>query len=540
VFYPDAELRRLSFEVCTITKAKGYSSASGKASVSILAGLAGSFMVAALVLTVLWGEVRQNSEVGAQRLMSKVVAIRNEGFEVMEQLNAIGAEACTESLLNRMRQFQFFSQHIRDIGFVQNGHLVCSTGRGMLPTPLPEPMPDYVSKYGVKVWSGTLVQLFGQTVVATLAEKGNFNVVYDVGALEDILSPPYRWALVYRSDNLTKYIVGDRGLYRDELADSGHVTTRQNHYYAECDEHIPFCIAVQANTSGLAIQHRELLALLLSACVLAGIAAALAAERYRRWRKESGNRIRRGLIQGGFYILFQPIVDLQTRTISGCEVLARFRDRYGDIYPNEFIPEIARMNLTWQFTRVIVRQALDALEGDLSIPDGFQVNINLFPEDIGEGRVNGLVNIPGLVKSRLIFNFEITEDQALDTATARENLAWLANQGWGLAVDDFGTGYSNLSHIRDLRCDTLKIDRSFMSGIEHGGISALIVPTIVNLAAHANLRVVAEGVENEAQNEVLRHMGVSYGQGWLYGKPMDLNALSQSICGTVAERHWTQ
>lgn len=530
----------MSFEVGTIIKVNGYDAASGKASVSILAGLAGSLVIAVFVLTVMWREVRQDSEVGAERLMNKVVAIRNEGFEVIEQLNAIGAEACTESLLNRMRQLQFFSQHVRDIGFVQNGHLVCSTGRGILPTPLPEPKPDYVSKYGVKVWSGTPVQLFGQTVVATLAEKGNFNVVYDDGALEDILFPPYRWALVYRSDNITRFIVGDRGLYRDELVDSGHVTTHQNHYYSQCDEQIPFCIAVQANTADLAILHRELLALLLSACILAGIATALATERYRQWRTKSRSRIRRGLREGGFYILFQPIVNLRTGTISGCEVLARFRDRYGDLYPDEFIPEIARMNLTWPFTRVIVRQALDALEGDLSIPDGFRVNINLFPEDIGKGRVRSLVNIPGLVKSRLIFNFEITEDQMLDTSAARENLAWLASQGWGLAVDDFGTGYSNLSHIRDLCCDTLKIDRSFMAGIEHGGISALIVPTIVSLAAHANLTVVAEGVENNAQNEVLRQMGVSYGQGWLYGKPMDLNALSQSICGSVAERHWTR
>ncbi|MDC2890698.1 EAL domain-containing protein [Psychrosphaera algicola] len=94
-----------------------------------------------------------------------------------------------------------------------------------------------------------------------------------------------------------------------------------------------------------------------------------------------------------------------------------------------------------------------------------------------------------------------------------------------MAVDDFGTGYSNLKQLRDISCDTLKIDRSFISEMEDGSIRSTLIPHIVDIAKQLNLKIVAEGVENEMQRSALLDEGVEFAQGWLFGKAMPMAEL---------------
>ena len=124
----------------------------------------------------------------------------------------------------------------------------------------------------------------------------------------------------------------------------------------------------------------------------------------------------------------------------------------------------------------------------------------------------------GLLPSRL--EIEITEGVLLeDTARAIEILSALRAQGVRIALDDFGTGYSSLSYLRSFRFDKLKIDRSFIQGLEHGEEATMIVRTIIGLAHNLGLSIVAEGVETEAQLEVIRGHRCDQMQGYLLGRP---------------------
>jgi len=496
------------------------SAISGNSGPAILSGIVAAIFVAMLAMILIEREVQQEMSSGSLLLLAQAEEIRDEGDAILNQLNSLAATECTENLLNRMRRLQFFAENIRDIGFMQNNHLICSTGRGVLDEPLRASEPDYVTELGVKFYSDIPVQLFGKTVPSSIAEKGNFNVVYDQRTLANVFPSHYRWELVYNFPTYNKHMAGEEGLFRDRAQSIDHGTRLKYHYYSQCDDQWPFCVGVEVDNLVLLQKHKGLIAMLVIACLMAGLATALSIDKFLKWHYSKENRIRRGLSRGSFYTLFQPIVELRTGRIVGCEVLARFRDPIGDIYPDEFIPIIARMKLTWPFTRQIIRQALDGLNDDLTIPENFRVNINLYPDDIASGQIRDLANVQRVMETRMQLNFEITEDQQLDTKAARENLEWIRDQGWHLAVDDFGAGYSNLSHIRDMSCDALKIDRGFVTGIENGGVLAAIVPMIVNLADELGLNVVAEGIETEEQRDVIRSMGVAYGQGWYFGKPM--------------------
>lgn len=225
-------------------------------------------------------------------------------------------------------------------------------------------------------------------------------------------------------------------------------------------------------------------------------------------------------------------MDLESGKVVGCEVLARFRDSNGDLPPGVFIPVLARANLSWEFTQIIMRKALEDLEPLDDLPNGFKVSINLFPSDIAQSRLQNADSTLNLAASRFHIVLEVTESEELDTRAAKECIDWLCEQGFELAIDDFGTGYSNLSKVRDLGAGILKIDQAFIFDIETGGLGAALVPLMIQIANELGMRVVAEGVETTAQASVVRSMGIKRAQGWAFGKPMPAKALQNLFHST--------
>src|SRR5690606_29103455 len=122
---------------------------------------------------------------------------------------------------------------------------------------------------------------------------------------------------------------------------------------------------------------------------------------------------------------------------------------------------------------------------------------------------------------------EITEDEYLDDQGTLGQLNALSELGIGVAIDDFGTGYSNLKQLKQLSCDYLKIDRSFVIDIQEESIKSSLIPRMVDIAEQLGLSVIAEGIEHPEQQHILAEMGVQYGQGWALGKPMTARELVQ-------------
>ncbi|MNR08325.1 Phytochrome-like protein cph2 [compost metagenome] len=124
---------------------------------------------------------------------------------------------------------------------------------------------------------------------------------------------------------------------------------------------------------------------------------------------------------------------------------------------------------------------------------------------------------------------EITESLSVDGRLAADSLGKLKQLGLRIAMDDFGTGYSSLGYLRDFPVDKMKIDKSFIKGLQHGKVNAVIVNMILTMAKDLDLIVVAEGVETEEELQVLREYGCRFVQGYYYSKPVEVGYIEEML-----------
>ena len=247
-------------------------------------------------------------------------------------------------------------------------------------------------------------------------------------------------------------------------------------------------------------------------------------------RRDLDLDLRRAFAQGEFELYYQPQVDLRTGRICGAEALLRWRHPLRGMIPaGDFIDLLSRNPLGTDVGAWVLRRAcMDAAQW----PDAdTSVSINLFPAQLGEQLVAQVVDAlaaSGLPAERL--ELEITETTALTHNSAGAGaLAALRSRGVNLAFDDFGTGYASLSMLQRFRIDRVKIDRSFVDGLLHNSEDAAIVRWILMLARTLGLRVVAEGVEQEAQAAWLHDHGCEEAQGYLYARALDADALQARL-----------
>ena len=243
-------------------------------------------------------------------------------------------------------------------------------------------------------------------------------------------------------------------------------------------------------------------------------------------RRDLDLDLRRAFAQSEFEMYYQPQVDLANGRICGAEALLRWHHPLRGVVPaGEFIDVLTHSPLGAEVGAwVLQRACMDAAQW----PDtATSVSINLFPAQLRDelvGHVDAALATSGLVPERL--ELEITETTALthDSAGAGA-LARLREKGVNLAFDDFGTGYASLSMLQRFKIDRVKIDRSFVSGMLGNEEDAAIVRWIVMLARALGLRVVAEGVEQVTQAEMLRNLGCDEAQGYLYARALDPGTL---------------
>jgi PAS domain S-box-containing protein len=235
--------------------------------------------------------------------------------------------------------------------------------------------------------------------------------------------------------------------------------------------------------------------------------------------------LRKALEAGEFRVYYQPIVALQDGRIVGFEALTRWQRPQGIVMPGEFIAVANETGLILPMNRQLLVEACLQLRRWQSLfpsdpPLAMCVNVTekQFAQPDLASQISDILQQTG-VDPRCV-DLEITENIAMgDAERSAIVLSELKAVGVRLSVDDFGTGYSSLSRLQRFPVDTLKIDRSFVSGIGSGRETHEIVRIIVILAHSLGLKVVAEGIENAEQMEMLKHFGCELGQGYLFSRP---------------------
>ncbi|MBH5401551.1 EAL domain-containing protein [Bradyrhizobium sp. CNPSo 4010] len=230
--------------------------------------------------------------------------------------------------------------------------------------------------------------------------------------------------------------------------------------------------------------------------------------------------LRQTLVNGGFEIHYQPLVDLRTNEVSGCEALLRWRHpERGMVSPAEFIPVAEDTGLINELGDWVLRMACNEAA---TWPAHVRVAVNVSPVqlkcDTLALRIAGALAASGLDPRRL--ELEITEAVLIrDDEAALSILHQLRSIGVRIALDDFGTGYSSLSYLKRFPFDKIKIDRCFVVDIAQATGSPVIVQAVVNIAAASSMTTVAEGVETAAQRDMLRALGCTQMQGYLFSAP---------------------
>jgi len=239
-----------------------------------------------------------------------------------------------------------------------------------------------------------------------------------------------------------------------------------------------------------------------------------------RFRRQIEGGLSNAIANGELLLCFQPIVSRDGLEVVAFEALLRWTSpEYGTIPPAMFIPIAEESNLIHELGDWVIDEALRVLQ---QWPDQY-VSVNFSPRQFRRpnfvAHVIARVQQAGVSPTR--FQIEITETAIFDDAErAAETLFKLRQMGFRIALDDFGTGYSSLYNIRKFALDVLKIDKSFIDGMARERESAAIVHSIIHLGRALGLEVVAEGVENEIQMQLLHVAGCSHLQGYHLARPM--------------------
>jgi diguanylate cyclase (GGDEF)-like protein len=262
------------------------------------------------------------------------------------------------------------------------------------------------------------------------------------------------------------------------------------------------------------------------------------AETERRVRAE--RLIRRALAEDGIVTYYQPIVRLDDGSARGAEALVRLRTEEGDILPpSEFVPLAEEIGLVGDIGSVVLRTAcLDTARASRSLGRSLSISVNLAADQLVPslvGEVRGVLGESGLSPRQL--SLEITETTLADQSPRTQQvLRDLRALGVTIALDDFGTGYSSLSYLATLPVDGLKIDRSFVSVLGSSPSGLTLARLVVQLAEPLGLTTVAEGVETVEQADLLRGMGCSFAQGYLYSRPVPFDEYVDALIGPLATR----
>jgi EAL domain-containing protein (putative c-di-GMP-specific phosphodiesterase class I) len=243
--------------------------------------------------------------------------------------------------------------------------------------------------------------------------------------------------------------------------------------------------------------------------------------------------LRAAMSRGQFFLLYQPVFDLDPVSVCGVEALLRWNHpTRGVVSPDDFIPVLEDTGLILDIGHWVLREACRQAAAwhrrGLLLTMSVNVSMRQIETDSFLDHVEDALDCTGLDPGALIL--EVTETMLMrDTDATVRRLKLLKDLGVRIAIDDFGTGYSSLAYLRRFPVDALKIDRSFVSGMADSTESSALIHTLVQLGRTLGLETLAEGIEEGWQLENLQREHCDLGQGFLFARPLEPGAVEELI-----------
>lgn len=247
------------------------------------------------------------------------------------------------------------------------------------------------------------------------------------------------------------------------------------------------------------------------------------------------NAIRKSIVNDcqGFMLYYQPIMNAKTGTLYGAEALLRWQTpAYGLVPPNRFIPIIENDPAFVQLGEWILRKALTDMKPVLDTYPDFEINVNVSFEQLRQdsfvSMVKQALDETGFSPRNLCL--EITERcRLLDMTRLSAIVSDLRSIGVLFAIDDFGTGYSSMDILNQLKCEVIKVDKSFIDNVAKDANNAKLITVVSSLADIYGSKACVEGVETEEQCRIVKECGVSSIQGYYYSRPLPLNEFIEKL-----------
>jgi len=504
-------------------------------------GAFAGLMTAVTMLLMAWFglavDVQRDLRKQSEDLLHVWLASIDRADKLYAKLDLLPDPDCGSAHLNKLNTLVFSDNHITNIWYFPNGDTLaaCSSSFGRFAPAHDFGPPEEANLFtdGRQTWYQVPFGRVEGIDTVTLIKKGRYGVsLFQTGGLaaaEDFLffvsSAEDPYTELFHANGNSELLQKSRDSFGPVF---GHV------YAHACGAgEVRLCYLTMIPAGRILSENVSLLVIFAVFSLMTSYLVCQKVKRIVRFRNSPVGRIRRAILKGGkgFEPHFQPIVTLDTMKCEGCEVLARFEDTHGKLFPDEFITIIQDQNLTWEFTEIIMERALKQLIPLLAGRPGFKVGVNFFQADLDDEQIHTVIQSPVFrtaTDAQISLNCEILETGIGTGTSIAKSLEYLRSIGCRIAIDDFGTGYSNLAQIKALNPDVLKIDKMFIDDLSATSESArgTFFNAILGIADAHVMKVCAEGVETHEQLASLRDRDVDYAQGYFFAKPMPIRDFS--------------